>query len=185
MIETVREIVKSECKQRDWNDWEYHIKFVVKHSKFLAEKLNADKEVVELAALLHDIGRVKFGPKDHEITGSSEAEKILKQLNYPQNVIGEVKHCIETHRTGKNIERKTLAAEIIANADAMAHYDAFPFMIKAGLNKNKGDLEKAIDWVYKKMERDWKDLTLPVVREMMNDKHEAIKLLLNSVRAQG
>ena len=33
-------------------------------------------EIVELAALLHDIGRIKFGSKDHENTGIPEAEKV-------------------------------------------------------------------------------------------------------------
>jgi len=185
MIEKIREIVKAECNKEDWYDWEYHIVIVVKHSLTLAEKLNANKEVVELAALLHDVGRIKFGGANHEITGSVEAEKILKEFNYPQNVIDKVKHCIETHRADKNVNRNTLEAEIIANADAMAHLDAFPLLIRTGLKLNDGDLEKALSWVYRKIERDWKDMTIPEVREQMKDKYKAIKLLLNSIKEYG
>ena len=180
MIEKIREIVRNECEKKDWGDWEYHVTIVVKYSKFLAEKLNADKEVVELAALLHDIGRVKFGPKDHEITGSSEAEQILKEFNYSQDVIDKVKHCIDTHRADKTSTRNTIEAEIIANADAMSHFDAVPALLRTSLRINDDNLDKAMKWVSKKIERDWEDMTLPIVREMMKDKYEAIKLLIFS-----
>ena len=78
-LNKIREIVKSETKE---NYWKYHIAPVVKYAKKLAKILNVDEEITELAALLHDIGKSKFGSKDHEITGIKEAEKILKQNNY-------------------------------------------------------------------------------------------------------
>ncbi len=80
MIEKVREIVKKECYERSRK---FHISHVVKYAKLLGKKLNADEELAELGALLHDIGRIKFGAKNHEITGIYEAEKILKHCkNY-------------------------------------------------------------------------------------------------------
>ena len=45
-----------------WND---HIKYVVKNAVQLANKYNADVEIVELGALLHDIVMPsEFGPKE-------------------------------------------------------------------------------------------------------------------------
>ncbi len=120
-IEKVREIVKSECDE--WL-WKHHICHVVKYSKVLAEKLGADIEIAELGALLHDIGIVKYGKEDHEITGVAEAERILKSVGYPQNVIDEVKHCVESHRGSKDIKPRTITAKIVANADAMAHFES-------------------------------------------------------------
>ena len=42
--------------------------------KTLALQL-ADKLIVQLSALLHDIGRIKYGPKEHERRSAEEAEK--------------------------------------------------------------------------------------------------------------
>jgi uncharacterized protein len=191
MIEKVREIVKKECeipktgKTRawDWRFWKFHIVPVVKYAKLLARKFGIDEELAELCALLHDIGAIKFGAKNHEITGIPEAEKVLKQLNCPQEVINEVKHCIESHRGSGNKEPKTIIAKIIKNADAMAHFDAIPVLIQIGLEKENNNIEKAVKWVYDKIERDWnKKLTIPEAREMMREKYEAIKLLFDSMK---
>ena len=62
MNKKIRELVKKEFKKSDWyeSDWVYHILPVVKYAKKLAKIYKVDEEVVELAALLHDIGRVKL-----------------------------------------------------------------------------------------------------------------------------
>lgn len=180
MIEKVRELVKKECK--DW-DWKYHIVPVAKYSKLLAKKLNADEGLAELGALLHDIGRIKFGGENHEITGIQEAERILKESDYPQEVIDEIKHCVESHRGSKNIPTRTITAKIVANADAMAHFDVFPVLVKVALKLENNDIEKAVKWLDEKIERDWnKKLTLPEAKEMVKDKYMAIRILLDSMK---
>lgn len=183
MIDRVREIVKAECKTRDWK---YHIVLVVKYARLLAEELNADVELAEMGALLHDIGRLKFGGKDHERTGIPEAEKILKELNCPQEVVDEIKHCVESHRGSKDISPRTTIAKIVANADAMAHFDVLPVLLQYALEKYNNDLEKAIEWTDRKIERDWnKKLTLPEAKDMMREKYEAVRLLLDSMKEYG
>jgi hypothetical protein len=136
---------------------------------------------VELSALLHDIDWITDhkNDSDHEISGQPIAEKILKQFNYADNVIKEVKHVIASHRGSKNTKPKTLTAQIIANADAMSHFDAIPWYIKIGLDNFDGDINKSIKWIYEKAGRDWnKKLTLPEAKELVKDKYEAIKILL-------
>jgi putative nucleotidyltransferase with HDIG domain len=176
MIERVREIVKKECGELFW---EYHILVVVKYAKLLANKLNADEELAELGALLHDIGRIKFGEKNHEITGIPEAEMILKGLNYPPKVIDEIKHCVQSHRGSKDVTPKTITAKIVANADAMAHFDAFPALIQFALDRESNP-EKALGWIYEKLKRDWnKKLTIPEAREMIKEKYKEIQQLFD------
>jgi len=176
MLNKVRELVKNEA---DEADWKYHIVPVTKYAKKLAKILNADEEVVELAALLHDIGRLRFGRENHEVTGIPEAEKILTEYNAPQNVIAEVKHCIESHRGSKDIQPRTTIAKIIANADAMAHFDILPVFFY--WRSKKQTFDEAFKWVEDKIDREWnKKLTLPEAREMMEEKYKAIKLVLSS-----
>lgn len=174
-IEQIRELVKKEAKESDWKD---HIVPVVNYAKKLAKILGVDEEKAELAALLHDIGRIKFGSKDHEITGIPEAEKILKEYNYPKETIDEVKHCIESHRGSKDILPRTILAQIITNADAMAHLDILPLFFH---NPKKHTFEESLQFVSGKIDRDWnKKLTLPEAKQMMEEKYRAIKLILDS-----
>ncbi len=176
MLNKIRELIKNEA---DEADWKYHLVPVVKYAKKLAKAMNANEEVVELAALLHDIGRLRFGGENHNITGIPEAEKILKEHNAPQDVIDEVKHCIESHRGKKEIPPKTTISKIIANADAMAHFDILPAFFY-WLSK-KQTFEEAFRWIDSKIDRDWnRKLTLPEAREMMEEKYKAIKLVLKS-----
>ena len=173
MIEKIRQLVKKEAEE---DDWKFHIYPMVNYSKKLAKILNANKEVTELAALLHDIGRIRFSGEGHEITGSSEAEKILKQHGYSPDVINRVKHRIQAHRVGNG---KTLEARIISNADAMAHFDNI-FIFFYWQSKKGKSYGEILQWVSDKINRDWnKKITLPEAREMMKDKYIAIKLILN------
>ncbi len=180
MIQKVREIVMKEATE---GDWKYHILAVVKYSKLLAKKLGANEETAEIAALLHDIGRIKFGGENHEITGIPEAEKILSELKYSKEVIDEVKHCIESHRGSKNIPPKTSIAKIVASADAMAHFDSVPHLLKLGLAKSNNDFGKASIWVHEKLDRSWKKITIPEAREMVKEKYEAFKILFNDMES--
>ncbi len=69
---------------------------VVRHCKAvrdvavkIAKKAHADVELVEAAALLHDIGR----SKTHGILHGVEGSKIAEQLGLPQSII----HIVERH----------------------------------------------------------------------------------------
>lgn len=177
MIEKIRKIVK---KEADLNDWRYHINVVIKYAKKLGKIYNVDLEILELGALLHDIGRIKVGPENHHITGEKEAEKILEQYKYPKNIIKEIKHCIKSHRGSTDITPKTIFAKIIANADAIAHFDSFPiFFFSRAKNNN---FQEILKWVDNKIEKGWnKKLTLPEARKMCEKKYKAIRLILDSI----
>ncbi|MBL7021862.1 HD domain-containing protein [Patescibacteria group bacterium] len=177
-LNEIRELVKNEA---DDSDWKYHIAIVIKYAKQLAKILKTDEDMAELGAILHDIGRLRHGSENHNVTGVIEAEKILKDHNAPQEVIDEIKHCVETHRAIKDLPPKTITAKIVMNADAMSHFDEIPifFYWKIG-----GDnFENIFKWVEAKIERDWNEkLTLPEAKEMMREKYEAIKVVLSSTK---
>lgn len=179
MIEKVREAVKEHAREYDWK---FHIEIVVKYAKHLAKTEKVDEEVVELAALLHDIGRMKFGGEDHDVTGVPEAEKILKELNYPEEVIEEVKHCVRTHRAAKDYPPETKIAEIIRDADALSHFDMIPVLLQIGMKRRGGDIEEAVKWLSAKIDRDWnKKMHLPESKRIAEEKYKAAKLILDSM----
>ncbi len=183
MLKQIREIIQEECrkcKRYSSNVWDQHIVLVVGYARMLAKNLGVDQDLAELGALLHDIGSLRFGEDDHEITGQKEAEKILKDLGASEKVIAEVKECIRSHRGSKDIKPQTLTAQIVANADAMAHFDVVPVLLRVGLDKYDKNEKLAAKWVLDKLERDWnKKLTIPEAKKKVTEKYEAAKLLFS------
>jgi uncharacterized protein len=177
-LQKLRELVQKEAGERAWN---LHMVPVVRYARHLAKAEGIDEELAEIAALLHDIGRFRIGKEDHEITGVKEAEKILRELKYPDKLIDEVKHCVLTHRASKSNSPKTKLAEIIRDADALSHFDIVPRLIQAGLKENDDDLKKAIEWVGAKLDRDWNNkMHLPESKRLVEEKYKAAKLLLHA-----
>ncbi len=178
-IDRIRQLVKSKFEK---SDWQYHILPVVIYAKKLAKFYKIDEEITELAALLHDIGRVKLeNDGAHHIIGVAEAEKILRKYNYPKSVIEEVKHCVESHRTSKGLKPKTMIAKIVANADAMSHFDILPiFFYWRATTHNP---EEIILWVEDKIKNDWqRKITLPKARKMAEKNYKMTMLFLKTLK---
>lgn len=85
---------------------------------------DVDLEVLIPAALLHDIARVeesedKTGEIDHAVLGSEIAEHILRKLEYAEEKILKIKHCIAAHRFRTGNEPKTIEAKILFDSDKL------------------------------------------------------------------
>ena len=126
VIEKIREFVKEECEKQGSKypyAYEFHFKDTVKWANKLADLKDVNKEVVEIAAWLHDIGSIVVGRENHHITGSEIAEKKLIEFNYPKEKIEKIKHCIFVHRGSLDIPKQSEEARIIAEADSMSHFE--------------------------------------------------------------
>lgn len=182
MDKKILEIVN---KEHTAEDVKYHLSVVVKNGLKLAEIYRADSEVVELACWLHDIARAKgLEPgqdNDHHISGAKMTEKILIDLKYPKDKIKKVVGCILAHRGGKNdYIPKTIEEKIVANADAMAHFDTFLNLFSEFVTPE--NFEKGLSLIKAKLERDWnKKLTLPEAKSLVKEEYDAIKLLFDAL----
>jgi uncharacterized protein len=184
MIEDIYKLIEGACRGKSnffgYGAWSHHILLVIKYAKLMAEKLGADKEIVEIAALLHDYASVKDYSlyKDHHIHGAKLAEEILSKYNYPKDKTEIVKKCILSHR-GSRVEKKlSKEAVCIADADSMAHFDSIPSLFHLAFFSHKMDISQATIWVSQKLERSWNKLS-PKAKVIMKNKYEASKLLFN------
>ena len=183
-IDDVRRLVEDACKYGSntfgYEIWVHHILPAVKFAKILARKTGADEGIVELAALLHDYASVKNKDwiKEHHAHGAREAEKILTSLNYPQEKIEQVKHCIFTHRGSTKNERKTIEAQCVADADAMTHFENMPSLLYFAYIKGDMSIEDGKEWLKNKLERDWNKLS-PLAKELIREKYQASKIFLS------
>ncbi len=184
MIKKIGDIVREACAKETnifgYGIWTHHITQVVENGKRLARLFNADAEVVEIAALLHDYASVKDEAlyKDHHMHGPVEAEKILEQFGYPQNKIEAVKHCIEAHRASVVKERRSAEAECLANADAMSHIENIPSLFHLAFVQHRMGIDEGTKWVRDKLQRSWSKLN-PQVQGMIQDKFESALRILN------
>ena len=183
MIEELRTLVKNACKEREnkfgYSAWTHHVSSVVNYSKVLAKKMNADEEIAETAALLHDYASIlnEDWYPEHHIHGTRLAEEVLREYNYPEDRIEKVKYCIYTHRASKNIPRETVEAKIVASADGMAHFDNVSSLLHLVFVNDKMGIDEGTKVVLDKLERDWNKL-MPEAKEMVKEKYDAIKLAL-------
>lgn len=172
----VEEIVKQEA---DENDWQYHIKPVMYFCEKLANLYNVDPDLAKLGGLLHDIGRIRHGSKDHHITGIKEAKKILKNLNCPPKIIDKIIKTIRTHRGHKDDMPKDILGEIVMNADALAHLSCIPFMIYEIAKEHS--LEETVKISQDTIQKDWTTkLTLAHALRIASDfYHPAFMIFAN------
>jgi uncharacterized protein len=184
IVQEVARIVEAACAKDTnvfgYGIWTHHITQVARQGRRLAEQFQADPEIVEIAALLHDYAGIKDERliPDHHLHGLIEAERILSQLGYPNEKIEAVKHCIAVHRASIPGEKNSAEAKCLANADAMAHLEQIPSIlyyvfVQRGMGIDEGTL-----WVRHKLERTWNKLN-PQIQEMMQEKYEAALKILS------
>lgn len=103
------------------HDWS-HVERVRRLAILISKAEGADLEVVEAAALLHDIGR-KYEYKDPRVNHADKsaelARPILEEAGFPPEKVDHVLKCIRGHRFRRKCELETLEEKIIYDADKL------------------------------------------------------------------
>jgi len=182
IVQKIRDFVEDECKnptsKYGREPFVWHFTLAVKRAEELADELKADKEVVVLAAWLHDIGSIVDGRGEHHITGAKIAEDKLKEFGYPAAKIELIKKCILNHRGSRQDSRESLEEKIVAEADAISTFDSLVGLFKAALVYEGKTQDEARDSVRQKLENKWNQLHLESSKRIVRPKYEAAMLLL-------
>ena len=183
IIAEVEKIVEAVCKADSnvfgYGIWTHHIKEVVRISKEIAEQLGADKEIVEISALLHDYAGIKDYSlhKEHHKHGAMEAGKILTRLNCTADKINLIKYCIANHRGSVSGDRNTPEVKCLASADAIAHIENVPSLFYLAFEKFHMEIDEGREWISNKLKRSWKKIS-PEVAHLIEEKYKAALTLL-------
>ncbi len=184
MIKQIEELVEDACRKEtnafSYRIWTHHIVHVVRLGKQLAEKLGADQEIVEIAALLHDYAGIKDSSleNEHHIHGAAEAERILTEFGYPEERTARVKECILTHRGSVPMQRSTPEAECVASADAMSHVMQVPSLLHLAYVTHGLGVDEGRDWVLRKLERSMAKLC-PEAKELIQEHYLQVQRVLS------
>ncbi len=184
IVEKIKEevIKKSEIYEEkyNFNFWDEHVKYVVENSIDLAKRYNADIEIVQLGALLHDMAMIsEYGTREeHHIYGEKLAEQLLTELKYPKDKIEQVKKCVLNHRGSVNNQKDSIEEMCVADADVIAHFDAIPSLFECAYGEKKRlSTQDGANWVKGKLERDFNKLS-PMSKELLKDRYENILKVL-------
>lgn len=159
--------------------WDHHIELVYKLALDTYQEYKADKTIVALAALLHDIASVtnKDYTENHHIIGADIAEQLLQQYNLSYFQIKQITDCILNHR-GSVLKDKLSPEEIcIADCDAMAHFYSIPSLLRMVYVEKELSIDEGVDFVYNKLERSYNKLS-ENGKKLVTPQREAAKLLL-------
>lgn len=115
--EYVKNFLKNDSTGHDW----WHIFRVWKNAVHIAQKENIDLFIVELAALLHDIGDYKLHNGDEKV-GRKFVTDWLENLQLEQSVIDSVMSIIDNMSFSKNVESKqelSKEGQVVQDADRL------------------------------------------------------------------
>jgi putative nucleotidyltransferase with HDIG domain len=117
MRNEVRKKIEKYVKSMKWtprNLYWKHAFMVRKFALMLQKKIGGDKDIIEISALLHDIGKAKLLAPGHEKISGKLAERFLRKIDFDKNRISKIIECIK-YENLNSVETK-----ILRSADSMA-----------------------------------------------------------------
>ncbi len=172
--------------------WFYdnHVAVVAKYAGEIANNARADAEIAVLAALLHDIARVKKVFDEPAVTEESfrMADDILQRNGYSKKEIELVKKAIVNHGCHDKLP-ETEEGRAMATADALAHLMTDFYLVFA-FNHHWADLPRDFEgyreWVLAKIERDFhKKIFYAKYKWLAEKRYQALKLIFSKTDGRG
>lgn len=107
---------------RESHGWD-HVLRVRTLALRIAGEEGAREDVVEAAALLHDVGRraeeESGGRLCHAASGARESERVLEEVGAGEELVDAVSHCVAAHRFRGAQRPESLEARVLFDADKL------------------------------------------------------------------
>ncbi len=108
----LRRQIEEYAKLFTWTSKDFYWKHTLEVREFalmIQGKVGGDKDVVEVSALLHDIGKAKLLAPGHEEISAKLAKTFLEKIGFGKNKIKKVVECIK-YENFKSIEARILSS---------------------------------------------------------------------------
>ncbi|MBM4401895.1 MAG: HD domain-containing protein [Candidatus Cloacimonetes bacterium] len=116
MDDTTRKKIEEYAKSMRWTPKDFYWKHAFQVREFalmIQKRVGGDKDIVEVSALLHDIGKAELLAPGHEENSAKLAKEFLKKVNFDENKINQIVECI------KYVNFELIEARILRSADSM------------------------------------------------------------------
>ncbi len=173
-----REIINILLKKK--KEYLCHIQYVLKIAMKLTKDCKdyeIDPETIELACLLHDIGRgEELEGEKHGQAGKRIAKKILQNSNFSDEKKQQIYSCILSHNSPTVPE--SIEEEIVRSADAgskVEYHEAFMLMCK------KNTYEERLAWGIKYLQKGFDKISINSYKEKCKPKYNSIIEIYNNI----
>lgn len=182
-----------------------HVERVRSLARAIRAAEGADPFIVELASLLHDIGRGEEDSSRGEIchaeTGAAAAFEFLKAQGLDETRCRRVAECIRAHRFRNEISPQSIEAKVLHDADkldsigAVGIGRAFLFAGEVGAKLHNGDMDPALMKAYSGEDTAYREYRVKLrhIRERMltqegrriaEARHEFMKAFFERLQAE-
>jgi len=157
----------------------------------IGEKLHANIDLLKIAVLLHDIGRIDEKrdnlKRNHAEISAEKALKFLTSQDFkiPMEDINKIIHCIRAHSYSNNIVPETLEAKILSDADKLDALGAIGLYRTIGFTvKNHGGIEQVIKHLENKIMKLKDLLYLDISRKIAKESQHIIFDFYNKIKKE-
>ncbi len=186
----VKEFAKNNTTKDDIHGFP-HIMRVLSSCLNLGKKLGANLYLLEIAALLHDIGRknekISINNKNHAEVSAEMALDFLKTISFhiPQKDLDNIIHSIKAHSFSNNIVPETLEAKILSDADKLDALGAIGLYRTIGYAvKTQGGINKVIEHLENKIMKLKTQMNLLVTKKIAEERHQIILDFYTKIREE-
>jgi uncharacterized protein len=154
-----------------------HVRRVRQLCLLIGREEGADLDVLEAAALLHDVGRPHESATgvSHATVGADMAVKFLTTTAFPSDKIPPVASAIRTHRFSEDLIPDSLEGQILSDADKLDAMGAVGLArtIEESLARERG-FEGMLDHVSRKLLKLRDRMHTPTARRLASPRHDLL-----------
>ncbi len=188
-ISKVRKFALDNSEEDDIHGF-LHTERVLDLCLHIGKNLGANLLILEIAALLHDIGRnnkrLKTSNKNHAELSSEIASKFLDSYNFKisQEDFTNIIHTIRSHSFSNNSNPQTLEAQILSDADKLDALGAIGLYRTIGFTvKNNGNIVDVINHLEEKILKLKDMLYLDISKKIAEKRHKIILDFYNQIKS--
>jgi len=174
-------VVKKEIIAYMPKEYYCHLQFAHLVACDLQKQKGGDLEIIEIAAIAHDYGRVPEGDNaNHAEIGSEKIKAFLLAQNYAIGKVEQVATCTLMHN--KKIGFSSLEEEIVANADQLSkllYHEAFMLLVK------KETYQDRALWALKYLDKGFQSISFTEIREQYRPLYESKKAVFEKILCEG
>jgi hypothetical protein len=172
----------ADTNMMDPSYYRFHISFVEHYSLDLAPLFGADKELVRLAALAHDLGAICDYSQlaTHHLVGAEMAAELLVG-KISGGDIQRIADAIRSH----NMPTRTGSPEAVtlSHADALSKFDAPVYWLLYAWKRKFSSIDESLGW-YRNLLATTYEMMAPEAQRLIDEKYSKVKLLLSTLDLQ-
>jgi putative nucleotidyltransferase with HDIG domain len=166
----IRKKIKQYAKSLKWTPKDFYWRHTLQVRKFaliIQKRAKGDEDVIEAAALLHDIGKARLLKPGHEEISAKLAEEFLDKIVFSKNKIKKVTQCIKYENF------RTVETRILRSADSMSlimdNSGGREWFFENVLKNNR-------ERILKELEKSYFDICFDFARELVEEDYRNLLL---------